>query len=378
MSLLSTLLFGKVAFHSSEEYREFQFKFLCIVIIAGAVLTGLLLIGSHSAVNPIDPLHVRSMSIFTGGSLLLWWLLRGRKTWFPGVAWTYECLCMLEYASALYYVSEDEFRVVWFLTNIPGVYLLLGCRPGAFITALTAFGLALGNAYLPAPYSPNAMATLLASVIYLGVFFHLYARRAISFYLRMRESNQALYRLAMHDHLTGVLNAKAYYQVCDQLISLAARANTPYSVLFIDLDHFKVVNDTHGHAAGDTVLQAAARCIGNSIRTSDSLGRVGGEEFSVFLPNTGSEAAHGVAENIRRAIASLDIDVAGVGVLKITASIGVAGNKREILAMHEIQKQADQAMYLAKRAGRNRVACLGRETADSSESTPMAANTISS
>lgn len=377
MGMLSTLLFGQITFESNEEYLEFQFKFLCIVIVAGAILTGLLVIGSHSAVNPIDSNHVRSMSIFTWGSLGLWLLLRGRKTWFIGLAWSYECLCLLEYISALYYVSEDEFRVVWFLTNIPGVYLLLGCRPGMVITACTALGLALGNAYLPAPYSPNAMATLLSSVIYLGIFFHLYANRAISFYLRMRESNRELYRLAMHDHLTGVFNAKAYYQFCDQLISLAGRSAAPYSVLFIDLDHFKAVNDTYGHATGDKVLQSAAHCIGKSIRSSDSLGRVGGEEFSVFLPNTTQESALGVAENIRRAIESLNIEIAELGTLRITASIGVAGNLPEVSAMQEIQKRADQAMYKAKRAGRNRVAYLDENSGSTAISPANTAKAIS-
>lgn len=358
MDWLSRLLFGKVVFEASEEYLEFQYKFLCIVIMAGVVLTGLLVLGSHSAVNTINPVHVRSMSLFTLGSVLFWLMLRGRKAWFLRVAWPYEALCMLEYISALYFVPEDEFRVVWFLTNIPGVYLLLGQRVGFVITAITATGLAVGNAYLPAPYSPNAMATLLSSVIYLGLFFHIYGDRSISYFLRMREANQQLYQLAMHDQLTGVLNARAYYQTCDQFILLARRNGASYSVLFIDLDHFKSVNDTYGHAAGDLVLKQAAQCIGQNIRTSDSLGRVGGEEFSVFLPDTDIDSAAHVAEKIRRSIELLHIEVAPDTHLKISASIGVARNQHGDQTLKEIQQLADAAMYKAKKAGRNRVSCF--------------------
>lgn len=359
MSRFNKLLFGNVEFEASEEHLEFQYRFLCIVILVGAMLTGLLVMGAHSEVNKINPLHVRSMSVFTLGSVVFWLVLRGRKQWFLRVGWAYELFCMLEYISALYYVSEDEFRVVWFLTNIPGVYLLLGKRVGLVITLATAIGLAVGNSYLPAPYSPNAVATLLCSVIYLGLFFHFYADRSISYFLRMRESNTQLYELAMHDQLTGVLNARAYYQVCDKMILLAQRSGAAYSVLFVDLDHFKSVNDTYGHAAGDLVLQTAARCVADNLRKSDSLGRIGGEEFSVFLPNTGMEPAVQIAEKIRRAIEALAIQIAPDVRLKISASIGVACRLGNAQTLKDIQQQADSAMYEAKRGGRNRVSCFG-------------------
>ncbi|MBS0371252.1 MAG: GGDEF domain-containing protein [Proteobacteria bacterium] len=359
MSRFNQILFGNVDFEASEEHLEFQYRFLCIVILVGAVLTALLVAGSHSQVNKINPLHVRSMSIFTVGSVAFWLALRGRKHWFLRVGWAYELFCMLEYVSALYYVSEDEFRVVWFLTNIPGVYLLLGQRVGLVITLATAIGLVIGNPYLPAPYSPNAVATLLCSVIYLGLFFHFYSSRSISYFLRMRESNKQLYELAMHDQLTGVLNGRAYYQVCDKMILLAQRSGAPYSVLFIDLDHFKTVNDTYGHAAGDLVLQTAARCVADKLRKSDSLGRIGGEEFSVFLPDTPVDSAVQIAEKIRRAIAALEIPIEADVRVKISASIGVAGRQGNVQTLKDIQQQADSAMYEAKRGGRNRVSCFG-------------------
>lgn len=358
MGRLSKLLFGRVRFEESDEYQEFQFKFLCIVILAGAVLTGLLVLGSQATVNPINPVHVRSMTIFTALSGLIWWALRGHQQRYLPLAWSYEILCLLEYLSALYYVPEDEFRVVWFLTNIPGTFLLLGQRTGAAIAALTALGLAFGNAWLPAPYSPNALATLIASIIFLGVFFYAYGDRSISYYARLQASNRQLYQLAMHDQLTGVLNSRAYYQVCDQLIDVASRSGAPYSVLFIDLDHFKSVNDTYGHAAGDLVLKTAAQCIADHLRSSDFLGRIGGEEFSVFLPDTALTDALTVAEKIRLAIAALHIELAPDVSLKITASLGVAEKQPGDATLKGIQKHADAAMYAAKQAGRNRTCCF--------------------
>jgi len=103
MSRLNRLRFGDITFEASEEHLEFQYTFLYIVIRVGALLTGLLIPGSHSAVNRIAPAHVHSMSLFTPGSMVCWLALRGRKSWFLQVAWPYEPLCMLEYLSAGYY-----------------------------------------------------------------------------------------------------------------------------------------------------------------------------------------------------------------------------------------------------------------------------------
>ena len=357
MSLTSRFLFGSVRFGESDEYQEFQFKFLAIVVFLGAMFTLIFIVGAYTNLNPLNNPHLYSMFIFTATSLLLWLRLRAHKEFFLALAWIYEILCVLEYASALIFVSEDELRILWFYTNIPGVYILLGQRAGAVITMLSLLGLALGNSLLSKPYSQNAMATALVSLAYLALFFHVYGSRSISYFTRMREANRRLQELASHDVLTGVLNARAYYHRCDALISMAQRDDLPFSVLFIDLDHFKTVNDTHGHAAGDIVLKAVAKCLTNNIRQSDEVGRIGGEEFSIFLPNTNLHGAQKLAESIRKSIEALMPDI-GQQRLSITASIGVADSGAGPQTMREIQQSADHAMYAAKAAGRNRVSCF--------------------
>jgi diguanylate cyclase (GGDEF)-like protein len=120
------------------------------------------------------------------------------------------------------------------------------------------------------------------------------------------------------------------------------------------LDHFKSINDTYGHAVGDDVLRAVAQTLQANVRRSDVVGRIGGEEFSVFLPNTQLPGAQQLAETLRVAVESIHIEVDGVR-LKITASIGVAVKRFGQETMQAIQQHADQAMYEAKRGGRNRV-----------------------
>lgn len=365
MLVVERLLFGDVHFTDSDEYRAFQYRLLCVVLCAGALVTALLLAGVASGANPIDTRHVASMCSFTSLSFVLWGLLRSHPLRFHLIAWLYEVMCMAEYVSALYFVSEDEMRVIWFFTNVPGVYILLGQRAGMVITALSVLGLALGNHLLPRPYSPNGLATLLAALIYLGTFFHIYGNRSISYFVRMRESNQQLQHLASHDPLTGLLNARTYYATCDQMIHLASRNHTPYAVLFIDLDHFKHINDTHGHEAGDIVLKNVAEKLQHTVRQSDVVGRVGGEEFSVFLPNTDRQGALQLAETIRSTIEKLPPRINDQQ-LPVTASIGVACNRHNGQLMAEIQNLADQAMYHAKQQGRNRVSALSATRAPAS------------
>ena len=357
MHMLKKILYGEVEFLEGEEYRAFQFRFLCIILLAGVWVTGLLLIGTMTGTNNINIRHVVSMSCFTLLSLVIWLALRGQPQRFIVLGWVYEMLCLLEYVSALYFVSEDEMRAIWFFTNIPGVYILLGQRQGMLITVATIIGLAVGNAYLPRPYSPNALATLLAALVYFGAFFHVYGARSISYFVRMRKSIQQLRHIASHDPLTDLLNAGAYYATCDQLIHLANRHQQHFSVLFVDLDHFKKINDTHGHEAGDIVLKTVARKLQDSVRQSDAVGRIGGEEFSVFLPDTDLAGASRLAETMRGEIEKLMPQISTQRI-KVTASIGVACCEHGAESMAAIQRRADQAMYDAKQQGRNRVSCF--------------------
>ncbi len=357
---LKWLVFGSVEFTESEEYLEFRYKFLIVLMLAAAFLTGLFIVGTLSQINPIGWAHGRMMLIFTSTTLVLWWLLRGSPNRFKSIGWIYECLCMLENTSALVFVPVDELRIMWFFSNIPCVFILLGQRAGWAITTVTIVGIALGNSHLEQPYSSNAMATGILALLYFAVAFHVYVDRSISYFKRMRDYNLQLVDLASHDPLTKALNAGAYYRACDQLIHASQRSNQPFAVLFIDLDHFKSINDTYGHAVGDDVLRAVAQTLKDTVRRSDLVGRIGGEEFSVFLPNTQLQGAQQLAETLRVAIENIDIQVEGVR-LKITASIGVAAKTFAQESMQVIQQHADQAMYEAKRGGRNRVSTFGND-----------------
>lgn len=168
--------------------------------------------------------------------------------------------------------------------------------------------------------------------------------------------------LATTDPLTGVHNRRGLFELAERDLQLALRAGAPLSVAAFDLDHFKRINDNYGHAEGDRVLREVALAAQNVIRKTDLIGRTGGEEFLVVLPNTPIEGAAILAERIR---AALETHVSvGEPPAAVTASFGVASLSGDCRSLDTLQAVADEALYVAKRSGRNRVevqtALIGR------------------
>jgi len=171
----------------------------------------------------------------------------------------------------------------------------------------------------------------------------------------LARANAQLTKLAITDPLTGVFNRRHFFDLAQQELARAQRYGHSLSAIMLDLDHFKQINDQHGHLAGDCVLQTTAKRIRDNIRDIDILGRYGGEEFSVLLPNTALSGAQEIAERVCKIIGSEDVNVNGEEIL-VTASLGLVSV--EELANVRIEllfDQADQALYKAKQTGRNRV-----------------------
>ncbi|APW37463.1 hypothetical protein RD110_09895 [Rhodoferax koreense] len=178
-----------------------------------------------------------------------------------------------------------------------------------------------------------------------------------------KELEAELRQLAHTDPLTGVLNRRAFTERSAQAIAAAQRHGRPLAVLMLDIDHFKVVNDSHGHAAGDLAIQQVAEVSLRSLRAIDLLGRLGGEEFSILLPETGAEEALATAERLRAAIAQTPVLLDGLRIM-LTVSIGLSS----LAAQDDDQalyRRADAALYQAKRAGRNRVVVADISFSDS-------------
>lgn len=167
---------------------------------------------------------------------------------------------------------------------------------------------------------------------------------------KLRNSQAQLAHLVTQDALTNVLNARAFADRLGQELERNRRYPRPLALIYLDLDDFKVINDTHGHQTGDAVLRLVADAMRTSVRTADVVGRLGGDEFAVLMPETDAPLADAAA---KRLVASLR-DVFK-GTPNVTASIGVVACAATEASTDDLLRRADQAMYDAKKAGKDRV-----------------------
>jgi diguanylate cyclase (GGDEF)-like protein len=178
----------------------------------------------------------------------------------------------------------------------------------------------------------------------------------------LKKKNEELEMLSTTDSLTGLSNRRQLMEVLEKEARRNQRHQRPLSVLMLDVDRFKKLNDTHGHLAGDEVLRKLAWILKQEIRNVDHAARYGGEEFLIMLPETNIDGASEVGERIRARIEQEKLAFDGTEV-KVTASIGIACCPVEGEAAETLIGRADEALYKAKRAGRNRVVKAARKEA---------------
>jgi|GEM_PF-6521526 len=224
--------------------------------------------------------------------------------------------------------------------NIAGTALLL-LIPGAMAWVGAAPGFPLARFYIMV--MPVILATTIFMFLLEGVLKanHLYLNR--------------IEHLAQRDGLTGIFNRRFFMEEADRFMKLTRRVHLPCSLIMIDIDHFKRVNDRYGHPVGDQVIRETVRVIQSALREADLFGRIGGEEFTVFLSNANLESSLMAAERVRSAIEQTRVSVQGLEMpICFTISLGVANVQTDVDSLEALLARADKALYAAKQGGRNR------------------------
>lgn len=279
--------------------------------------------------------------------------------WLAG--WGYEVTLARDGESALQALKDDqELRLLvvdWVMPKKDGIEVIKAIRSGpqepyVYIVLLTAkddksdiiAGLDAGaDDYLVKPCNPLELKVRLRA-----------GRRVIELQEQLVKARESLRFEAMHDSLTGLLNRGAVLEQLNKELVRASRRGAPVAVLMGDLDHFKNINDTHGHAAGDAVLREAARRLKAGVRAYDSVGRLGGEEFIAVLPECDAKTGLSVASRLCRSLVDTPTQYNGTAITH-SISIGVAATDQFGSARgDELMRAADAALYRAKHAGRSR------------------------
>jgi len=215
------------------------------------------------------------------------------------------------------------------------------------------------NKYIAIRYEKGTDYRLLSKVL---IFFALVAIIAIFYYRKLAKVNKELQRLkdvlqeqADHDPLTNLYNRRYFHNVADNIFNISKRNQNALSVLILDIDFFKKVNDTYGHNIGDTVIKTLSEIMQNSTRKSDVVARFGGEEFVILLPNTDINGAVNIGLKIAKTIESTPIEAKGKKPFHVTISVGAASVIPKDKSIDDTINRADMALYEAKNSGRNRV-----------------------
>jgi diguanylate cyclase (GGDEF)-like protein len=276
--------------------------------------------------------------------------------------WGYEVVPAEDGAQAWEILGrEDAPRIAlldWMMPGLDGLEICrrvraAGREPYTFIILLTGKdqqqdivrGLAAGaDDYLKKPFDPGELEARIRT-----------GRRMVDLQMELIAAREALRDQATKDPLTGLPNRRTLVEALDRELERSRRVGAACAVVFVDLDHFKRVNDTHGHAAGDAVLRAAASALRATLRPYDAVGRFGGEEFVIVLPGCDAAGAPAAAERLRASIAGTAVPV-GETTLRVTCSLGVAvGGAGAECDRDALLAAADAALYDAKKSGRDRV-----------------------
>lgn len=219
-----------------------------------------------------------------------------------------------------------------------------GCRtPIVFLTAETA-----------ARVDVEAMNAGALDYLVKGEITPQAIERSLRYALKLGDTLEALRRLATRDQLTGVLNRREFDRIMDEERERALRFGHGLALIMVDIDHFKAINDTHGHPIGDVVLREVARRLGTQVRTVDRVARYGGEEFALILVQSDPVGALEVANRVCAAIAREPVLASDLLALHVTVSLGVAVLPDHARTTPALIAAADKALYTAKRSGRNR------------------------
>ncbi len=247
--------------------------------------------------------------------------------------------------------------------RVPTTFVAVLLSITAALNVVRSFALTLGYFEDPKLFYAVAVGTFASFVaVALGLGFGI-------FWMSTTALTNGLEQMASTDPLTRTFNRRVFLRWCERERERNEQKGTPFSVLMIDFDHFKQVNDTYGHHTGDEVLVSAVEHMQNAIRGIDVLGRWGGEEFAVLLPGATGDAASLVAERLRANVARMRLPEApetsrvANPMVRMTVSVGVATYINETDTVHMLLKRADAALYEAKATGRNRVVVGARSVA---------------
>lgn len=355
MKWLESYLSGGFTFAEHEAVLEHRIKFLNAILMILVLATLFFELLHFLEVHDLGR-QIGFEIAYTLFCMILIAVLRRSKTFLIPISVTLLVATWFLFSMTFYYVIHDEFRAVWFLLLIVVSYTLFGNSMGIIVTAASMGSVLLIFLTSQTNISPIAFQTILLSFLIGSLLSYSSTKKFDSYERKLQAQNKELERLASQDGLTNIYNRLTFQALAEKSFAQAKRNEWVLCYMMIDIDLFKNINDTYGHHVGDTVLKQCVDIMQNQLRSSDIIGRIGGEEFGIVLLQTPKHEALSLALRIRDAVAKSLFSYEGTPIA-VTISIGLAALKEEDTILSDIEKRADKALYAVKNGGRNSVLC---------------------
>ncbi len=343
--------------------HEVRWRALGALFIAGGLLSGFsLLLPVERDSHTLAIAMVCSVAVVTGAFLISGAEKLPASDFWLGLVLAFGTI-LISVAVVFNHSIASPYALIYVWVGFDGFFFL--SRRAAFAN-LGWVGINYALALMLTPVHGQAQAgrwvVLIGTVGVIGVLADILRSRSEVLINRLSE-------VARTDSLTGLLNRRGFEERLEDELRRAGRTGAPVSLVVGDLDHFKLVNDRFGHHVGDDALRRFSELVVESKRTIDGAGRIGGEEFALVLPNTDSAGAHVLAERLRRHVRDALVDYA----LPLSVSLGISSFPRHGVTGEQLLRCADQAMYLAKRLGRDRSVVYSSEVSKTMEVEPTEA-----
>ncbi|MBT8343668.1 MAG: diguanylate cyclase [Sulfurovum sp.] len=350
---LNNFLYSGFKFTGDENLLQFKFTMLNSILIIVAFFSALFGLLSDLGINDIGPIHSKVNYIYSFLTITLIFFLRFSKKNYNLTAQALVIISLITFTSALIYVPQNEFRMIWFVLAIFGSYMISGKASGILATMASIIIILTVNIYVDLQLSEVAINSAILGLIIGSLLSYIYTNKITNHENSLKQQNSSLSVLASTDYLTGIMNRRMFNEISERYFQTAQKNELNLTLFLLDLDHFKKVNDTYGHQAGDQLLKRFVETIESILNKSDIFSRIGGEEFAILLSQTNSDDAYILAERIRKEIENDFITCEGKDIF-VTTSIGISENRETDIEFENIFSRADMALYRAKHEGRNK------------------------
>ena len=349
---LDNFLYSGFKFNEDEHFLQFKFKMLNSIFIIVVFFSTFISLLNDLYMHDIGPVQTKINYAYSFLTILLIFFLRHSKTHYEKTAHLLLIISLLTFTSSLILEPQDEFRMIWFYLLIYVAYILKGTTGGLLYTAASIAVILTLNFLTDLHISQVAITTGIYSLIIGSILTLVYTRKITEYENSLKQKNSKLNLLASTDYLTGIMNRRIFNEISKHYFKTAQRDDFHLTLLLLDLDNFKHINDTYGHQAGDMLLKHFTETIEHNLRTSDIFARIGGEEFAILISKTNADNAYLFAEKIRKKIENISMEYENQYIF-ITTSIGMTQNCKTDNDFDDIFFRADMALYKAKNEGRN-------------------------